>query len=138
MKLTDIDLVEINEAFASVVLSWQRVLNADMDKVNVNGAPLPSAIRWGSTGSRLITTALHELERTNKSTALITMLRRGTGDGRNLGTAVALRMAAADGAGRIKLLRIPSSPAVAGSSNQPPGAALHQVANTLSYTTSSR
>ena len=73
MKLTDIDLVEINEAFASVVLSWQRVLNPDMDKVNVNGGAIALGHPVGSTGSRLITTALHELERSNKSTALITM-----------------------------------------------------------------
>jgi acetyl-CoA C-acetyltransferase len=73
MKLTDIDLVEINEAFASVVLSWQRVLNADMAKVNVNGGAIALGHPVGSTGSRLITTALHELERSNKSTALITM-----------------------------------------------------------------
>jgi len=73
MKLLDIDLVEINEAFASVVLSWQRVLNADMDRVNVNGGAIALGHPVGCTGSRLITTALHELERTNKSTALITM-----------------------------------------------------------------
>ncbi|MFN8626431.1 MAG: steroid 3-ketoacyl-CoA thiolase [Candidatus Binatia bacterium] len=73
MKLADIDLVEINEAFASVVLSWERVLNPDMDKVNVNGGAIALGHPVGSTGSRLIATALHELERSGKSTALITM-----------------------------------------------------------------
>ena len=73
MKMTDFDLVEINEAFASVVLSWARVHKPDMDKVNVNGGAIALGHPVGATGSRLITTALHELERTGKSTALITM-----------------------------------------------------------------
>jgi acetyl-CoA C-acetyltransferase len=73
MKLSDIDLVEINEAFAAVVLSWQRQFNADMSKVNVNGGAIALGHPVGSTGARLICTALHELERSNKSTALITM-----------------------------------------------------------------
>jgi acetyl-CoA C-acetyltransferase len=73
MKLSDIDLVEINEAFAAVVLSWQRVFDADMSKVNVNGGAIALGHPVGSTGARLICTALHELERSNKSTALITM-----------------------------------------------------------------
>ena len=77
MKLGDIDLVEINEAFASVVLSWAQVYGADMDKVNVNGGAIALGHPVGSTGSRLITTALHELERTDKSTALITMCAGG-------------------------------------------------------------
>ena len=73
MKMSDFDLVEINEAFASVVLSWARVHKPDMDKVNVNGGAIALGHPVGATGSRLITTALHELERTDKSTALITM-----------------------------------------------------------------
>jgi acetyl-CoA C-acetyltransferase len=73
MKMSDFDLVEINEAFASVVLSWARVHKPDMDKVNVNGGAIALGHPVGATGSRLITTALHELERTGKSTALITM-----------------------------------------------------------------
>ena len=73
MSLSDIDLVEINEAFAAVVLSWAKVYDADMSKVNVNGGALALGHPVGSTGARLITTALHELERTDKSTALITM-----------------------------------------------------------------
>lgn len=77
MKLGDIDLVEINEAFASVVLSWAQVHDADMDKVNVNGGAIALGHPVGSTGSRLITTALHELERTDQSTALITMCAGG-------------------------------------------------------------
>ncbi|ACY99033.1 MULTISPECIES: steroid 3-ketoacyl-CoA thiolase [Thermomonospora] len=77
MTLDDIDLVEINEAFASVVLSWAGVLNADMDKVNVNGGAIALGHAVGSTGARLITQAVHELERADKSTALITMCAGG-------------------------------------------------------------
>jgi len=77
MNIGDIDLVEINEAFASVVLSWARVHEADMSRVNVNGGAIALGHPVGSTGSRLITTALHELERTDKSTALITMCAGG-------------------------------------------------------------
>ena len=77
MKMGDIDLTEINEAFASVVLSWARVHNPDMDTVNVNGGAIALGHPVGSTGARLITTALHELERTDKSTALITMCAGG-------------------------------------------------------------
>ncbi len=73
MTMGDIDLIEINEAFASVVLSWASVYNADMDKVNVNGGAIALGHPVGSTGARLITTALHELERSDKTTALITM-----------------------------------------------------------------
>lgn len=77
MSLGDIDIVEINEAFASVVLSWAQVHEVDMAKVNVNGGAIALGHPVGSTGSRLITTALHELERSNKSTALITMCAGG-------------------------------------------------------------
>ncbi|OMC08781.1 acetyl-CoA acetyltransferase [Mycolicibacter heraklionensis] len=77
MKIGDIDLVEINEAFASVVLSWAAVHKPDMDRVNVNGGAIALGHPVGSTGSRLITTALHELERTDSSTALITMCAGG-------------------------------------------------------------
>jgi len=73
MTMKDIDLVEINEAFAAVVLSWAQVMGADMDRVNVNGGAIALGHPVGATGSRLIVTALHELERTNKTTALITM-----------------------------------------------------------------
>jgi acetyl-CoA C-acetyltransferase len=77
MKIGDIDVIEINEAFASVVLSWARVHNPDMARVNVNGGAIALGHPVGSTGSRLITTALHELERTDQSTALITMCAGG-------------------------------------------------------------
>jgi len=77
MTLGDIDLVEINEAFASVVLSWAQVHKADMDKVNVNGGAIALGHAVGSTGARLITTALYELERSGGSTALITMCAGG-------------------------------------------------------------
>ena len=73
LSMSDIDLTEVNEAFASVVLAWQRELNADIERVNVNGGAIALGHPVGCTGSRLITTALHELERTDKSTALITM-----------------------------------------------------------------
>src|SRR6478752_1017610 len=77
MKIGDIDLVEINEAFASVVLSWARVHEPDMARVNVNGGAIALGHPVGCTGSRLFTTALHELERSDQSTALITMCAGG-------------------------------------------------------------
>ncbi|MSO42292.1 MAG: thiolase family protein [Solirubrobacterales bacterium] len=73
MKMDDIDLVEINEAFASVVAAWRRELEPDMDRVNVNGGAIALGHPLGSTGARLITTLLHELERTDKETGLVTM-----------------------------------------------------------------
>jgi acetyl-CoA C-acetyltransferase len=73
MSMGDIDLFEVNEAFASVVLSWARVCKPDMDRVNVNGGAIALGHPVGATGARLITTALHELERQDKTTALITM-----------------------------------------------------------------
>ncbi|WP_137876190.1 steroid 3-ketoacyl-CoA thiolase [Rhodococcus sp. Q] len=77
MKIGDLDLFEVNEAFASVALSWAQVHGPDMDKVNVNGGALALGHPVGSTGSRLITTALHELERRDGSTALISMCAGG-------------------------------------------------------------
>jgi len=73
MTKNDIDLFEVNEAFAAVVLSWAQVYDIDLDKVNVNGGAIALGHPVGSTGARLITTALHELERADKSTALISM-----------------------------------------------------------------
>ena len=73
MTMDDIDLVEINEAFASVVVAWQRELDPDMDKVNVNGGAISIGHPLGSTGARLITTLLHELERSDTETGLVTM-----------------------------------------------------------------
>ena len=77
MSIGDFDLFEVNEAFASVVLSWAGRHRVDMDKVNVNGGAIALGHPVGSTGSRLITTALHELERTGGSTALISMCAGG-------------------------------------------------------------
>jgi acetyl-CoA acyltransferase len=73
MKIGDIDLFEINEAFASVVAAWQREVQPDMDRVNVNGGAIAIGHPLGSTGARLITTLLHELERSDKETGLVTM-----------------------------------------------------------------
>ncbi|MQA95852.1 MAG: hypothetical protein GEV11_14790 [Streptosporangiales bacterium] len=77
MSLGDIDLVEINEAFASVVLSWSRVHRPDMSRVNVNGGAIALGHPVGATGARLVTTALHELERSDRTTALVTMCAGG-------------------------------------------------------------
>jgi acetyl-CoA C-acetyltransferase len=73
MTLHDIDLIENNEAFAGVVLSWAKVFEPDMSRVNVNGGAIALGHPVGCTGTRLIVTALHELERRDKNTALITM-----------------------------------------------------------------
>jgi acetyl-CoA C-acetyltransferase len=73
MALADIDLVEINEAFASVVLAWQRELGADIDRTNPNGGAIALGHPLGATGAFLMTKAVHELERTDGSAALITM-----------------------------------------------------------------
>jgi len=73
MTMADIDTVEINEAFASVVLAWERDLEPDMAKVNPNGGAIALGHPVGCTGARLVTTALHELERTDATHALITM-----------------------------------------------------------------
>ncbi len=73
MAIGDIDLVEINEAFAPVLGAWRRELNPDMDKVNVNGGAMALGHPLGSTGARLITTLLHELERSDQEIGLVTM-----------------------------------------------------------------
>jgi acetyl-CoA acetyltransferase len=73
MKIGDVDLIEINEAFASVVAAWRRELEPDMDRVNVNGGAIALGHPLGSTGARLITTLLHELERSDKEWGLVTM-----------------------------------------------------------------
>src|SRR4051794_26330551 len=73
MSINDIDLTEINEAFASVVLAWERELNPDHNTVNPNGGAIALGHALGSTGAVLVTKALHELERSDKSTALVTM-----------------------------------------------------------------
>ena len=73
MTMADIDVFEVNEAFASVVVSWGRVTGADFGKVNVNGGAIALGHPVGATGSRLLTTALHELERSDSNTALVSM-----------------------------------------------------------------
>jgi acetyl-CoA C-acetyltransferase len=73
MTMGDIDLFEVNEAFASVVLSWGQLHEPDWDKVNVNGGAIALGHPVGATGSRLITTILHELERTDQSIGLVSM-----------------------------------------------------------------
>jgi acetyl-CoA C-acetyltransferase len=77
MAIGDIDLFEVNEAFASVALSWLSVHRPDPDRLNVNGGAIALGHPVGSTGARLITTALHELERRDATTALITMCAGG-------------------------------------------------------------
>ncbi len=77
MSLDDIDLVEINEAFASVVLAWQQETGADLGKVNVNGGAIALGHPLGATGARLMTTLLHELERTGGRWGLQTMCEGG-------------------------------------------------------------
>ena len=73
MTAADIDLFEVNEAFASVVCSWQKTHDVDWDKVNVNGGAIALGHPVGATGSRLITTAVHELERRDGHLALVSM-----------------------------------------------------------------
>jgi acetyl-CoA acyltransferase len=82
MRIGDIDLIEINEAFSSVVAAWRRELEPDMDRVNVNGGALALGHPLGSSGARLITTLVHELERSDGELGLITMCTAGgTGTG---------------------------------------------------------
>jgi acetyl-CoA acyltransferase len=82
MTVDDVDLFEVNEAFASVVLAWQRELGPDPDRVNVNGGAIALGHPLGSTGARLITTLLSELERSDKTIGLVAMCCGG-----GLGTA---------------------------------------------------
>ncbi|MDH2427702.1 steroid 3-ketoacyl-CoA thiolase [Sphaerisporangium sp. TRM90804] len=77
MKISDVDRFEVNEAFAAVVLSWASVHGPDLDRVNVNGGAIALGHPVGATGARLVTTALHELERSGSSTALISMCAGG-------------------------------------------------------------
>jgi len=77
LTLDDIDLVEINEAFASVVLAWQRETGADMSRVNVNGGAIALGHPLGASGARLMTALLHELERTGGRYGLQTMCEGG-------------------------------------------------------------
>jgi acetyl-CoA C-acetyltransferase len=77
MKLSDINLVEINEAFASVVIAWLKDTGADPDKVNVNGGAIALGHPLGATGARLMATLLNELERTGGRYGLQTMCEGG-------------------------------------------------------------
>ncbi|MEU5186306.1 acetyl-CoA C-acetyltransferase [Streptomyces klenkii] len=77
LTIADIDLTEINEAFASVVLAWLRETGADPDKVNVNGGAIALGHPLGATGAKLLTTLLHELERTGGRYGLQTMCEGG-------------------------------------------------------------
>src|SRR3954453_3558952 len=82
MTIDDLDLIEINEAFASVVAAWRAELEPDMDRVNVNGGALALGHPLGSSGARLLTTLLHELERSDGELGLVTMCTAGgTGTG---------------------------------------------------------
>jgi acetyl-CoA acyltransferase len=82
MTIDDLDLIEVNEAFASVIAAWERELEPDVEKVNVNGGAIALGHPLGSTGARLITTLLHELERRDGQFGLVTMCCGG-----GLGTA---------------------------------------------------
>jgi acetyl-CoA acyltransferase len=73
LQLSDIDLFEVNEAFAPVVLAWERSHHPDMDRVNVNGGAIALGHPLGASGARLMTTLLHELERSNRQLGLETM-----------------------------------------------------------------
>jgi acetyl-CoA acyltransferase len=77
LSMDDVDLVEINEAFASVVAAWRRELSPDMERVNVNGGALALGHPLGSSGARLITTLVHELERSDGDIGLVTMCTAG-------------------------------------------------------------
>ena len=77
MSIDDIDLIEINEAFASVILAWEKELHPDMSKVNVNGGAIALGHPLGASGARLMTTLLNELERTGGRFGLQTMCEGG-------------------------------------------------------------
>jgi acetyl-CoA acetyltransferase family protein len=82
LRIEDVDLFEVNEAFASVVAAWQREVGADLDRVNVNGGAMALGHPLGCSGARLVTTLLHELERSDGELGLVTMCCAG-----GLGTA---------------------------------------------------
>ena len=88
LTMNDVDVVEINEAFASIVLSWADVVDADMSKVNPNGGAIALGHPLGATGTVLITKAVHELERTGGRYGLVTMCCGG-----GLGTGTLLERA---------------------------------------------
>jgi acetyl-CoA C-acetyltransferase len=86
LTMSDVDIVEINEAFASVVLAWERELKPDMDRVNPNGGAIAIGHPLGGTGAILVTKAVHELERVDGEHAIVTMCCGG-----GLGTGTLLR-----------------------------------------------
>jgi acetyl-CoA acetyltransferase family protein len=86
MSIEDIDLFEVNEAFAPVIAAWLREVGADLDRVNVNGGAMALGHPLGSSGARLVTTLLHELERSDKEIGLVTMCCGG-----GLGTATLIQ-----------------------------------------------
>jgi acetyl-CoA acetyltransferase family protein len=90
LSIDDFDLIEVNEAFASVVLAWDRELSPDMERVNVNGGAIALGHPVGSTGARLLTTLVHELDRSEKELGLVTMCCGG-----GLGTGTIVRRVAA-------------------------------------------
>jgi len=94
LTMTDLDLCEVNEAFASVVLAWQRELGADMGRVNVNGGAMALGHPVGSTGARLFATLLAELERRDAELGLVTMCCGG-----GLGTGAIVQRVPSNGAG---------------------------------------
>ena len=77
LTIEDMDIVEINEAFASVVLAWEKELDADLDKVNVNGGAIALGHPLGASGAKLASTLLNELERTNGRYGMVTMCEGG-------------------------------------------------------------
>jgi acetyl-CoA acetyltransferase len=77
LTLDDMDVIEINEAFASVVLAWQKELDADLDKVNVNGGAIALGHPLGASGAKLMATLVNELERTGGRYGLQTMCEGG-------------------------------------------------------------
>jgi acetyl-CoA acetyltransferase len=77
MALDDMDLVEVNEAFASVVLGWARALDADLERTNVNGGAIALGHPLGCSGARIMTTLIHELERSGGRYGLQTMCEGG-------------------------------------------------------------
>jgi acetyl-CoA acyltransferase len=88
MKIGDVDLIEVNEAFSSVVLAWARELEPDMDRVNVNGGAIALGHPVGATGGRLFGTLIAEMERRDAETGLVTMCCGG-----GLGTATLVQRA---------------------------------------------
>jgi acetyl-CoA acetyltransferase family protein len=89
MVMNDIDLVEVNEAFSSVVLAWERELKPDMDRVNVNGGAIALGHPVGASGARLFATLLAEMERRDVEVGLVTMCCGG-----GLGTATLVQRVA--------------------------------------------